>query len=509
MIKIPKNVNILEYLRQSSYDIISPCNGIGKCGKCKVKIISPSIPLTKREKEVLTNEEINNNIRLACLHKTSEETEVELIQTNKKMHIIANVLDQFIKKPYINVIDGIVYRNQEPINEGYEAYGIIIDIGTTTCVVALVDIITHTIIDSQSFINPQTAYGNDVISRIGYASNTMGLKSLHQLIVTSLQDHIDSLLSLHKILENALFEIIVSANTTMNHLFLGVTPESMSKSPYKPVIITKQEIKASEIFKSKYKQALITVLPGFDAFVGGDIFSGILALELHNSQAKNLLIDLGTNGEIVLGNKERLYATSTAAGPAFEGVNINCGIGAINGALDNFIMFDVNNFQFTTIKEEPCIGICGSGLIDIVSSLYENKIVNKSGYLKEEFIISDNIKITPKDIREIQLAKSAIRAGVEVLLSVSKTNLEDIANIYISGGFGKHVDLKNLVNIGILPKQLLPKIVAVGNTSISGAYRYLMSNNYSNFSEIINKTSLIELDSHPLFQNLFIEYMSF
>ena len=192
------------------------------------------------------------------------------------------------------------------------------------------------------------------------------------------------MLNNHSITKEKLYEIVVSGNTTMIHLFLNIDPSPMARAPFTPNIIEKVTLKANSLFSHEYENAVITVLPSFDAFVGSDILSGIYSLDMIQSDENQLLIDLGTNGEIVLGNKFKLLATSTAAGPAFEGINISCGIGAVDGALNEFKMDIENKPFYKTINNFKCIGICGSGLIDIIAELMKANYINKSGYMKSK-----------------------------------------------------------------------------------------------------------------------------
>lgn len=509
MITIPAGYNILNYIRDKSHSISSPCNGMGKCGKCKIRILSPTISFFDKESEVLSPKELDEGIRLACLHQTTQDTVVELIHPNNNMLIADNVLDQIEKNSYIKIIDHSIYRNGMLISQGDDTFGAIMDIGTTTCVIVLVNLADGQMIDSISFINPQVSYGHDVISRIGYASNPKGLSILHRLITEITSENISILLNKNKIDPSAFMEFIIAGNSTMNHLFMNASPFTMATAPYTPNFISKKTIKANNILNFASESAEITVLPGFDAFVGADILSGVYALNMIQSQQYQLLIDLGTNGEIVLGNREILYATSTAAGPAFEGINISCGMGAVEGALSVFEMSDENHFTFDTIGSKPCIGICGSGLIDIVASLKKQGIISPSGFMQNKFYVTEDIFITPKDIRQIQLAKAAIRAGIEVLINKASIPISKIDKVYISGGFGKYADINNIIDIGIIPQVLSDKISIVGNTSLSGTYKYLMSDHHNSINQIIELVNVVRLDANPIFMEAYINSMSF
>jgi uncharacterized 2Fe-2S/4Fe-4S cluster protein (DUF4445 family) len=464
MIKVPEKVNILDYLRSKSYPIIAPCNGIGKCGKCKIKVLDQLLAPTSEEIFLLEEKEIKQNIRLACCHKTTTETTIELIDIERKMDIISDIYLPHLNGSNITSRNGQIYRDNELIALGSRALGVAIDIGTTTCVVALCDLLNKAIVSVKSFINPQTSYGHDVISRIAYASSQSGLEHLQKLIIDEIQEALNIMLSESSLSSSTIYEIVIAGNATMNHLFLGINPSKMAYAPYTPTILEQINIKADKIFNQTFDKAMIRVFPSIDAFVGGDIVSGIYALNLQKSSAVSLFIDLGTNGEMVLKNGNQIYVTSTAVGPAFEGINITCGTGAIEGALSAFSMKDVNVFDYETIQNKPLKNICGSGLIDIVSELFKFGHISKSGYMKEPFHLDSNTYLSPKDVRQVQLAKSAIRAGIETLINYANVSVSKIEKVYIAGGFGQHINIQNVVNIGLLPKELENRVLAVGNT---------------------------------------------
>lgn len=506
---IPKNKNILNYLQKMNINIVSPCNGKGICGKCKVSIASKP-KANKQELEMLSLEEIHNGIRLACTRKTLEDTEITLLNEYSNMKITSSFNTVNKKNPYIKLVasdkEYKVYRGTELIaltNEN-KAYGIAIDIGTTTVVVTLNDLVSNQTIDITSFLNPQSKYGSDVISRIQFGGDKHNLLILANLIKNAIDNSIENLLIQNGILDKDIYEVIIAANNTMVHLLLETDPTPLALAPYKSDLLETITCPYSEVF-SKDRKATLTIFGGFDAFVGGDIVSGIYSENLHQKKQFNLLVDLGTNGEIALINNQQILATSTAAGPAFEGVNIFCGIGAVAGAISKYKYPN----EIETINQETAIGICGSGLIDIVSELVENDIVSFSGRMKETFTITDNIVLVPKDIREVQLAKAAIRAGIEHLMINGSVTTSDIETVYIAGGFGKHINLDNFFKLGIIPNELRTKVKVIGNSSLAGAVKYLYRPLSTQIDDIRSNCEIVQLGTSKTFQELYVANMHF
>lgn len=508
-LKIPKHKNILTYLQQANTSILAPCNGKGTCGKCKILI--PSNPTPNNQELVkLSQKELENGVRLACTRVTKEDTIIEPLFAQQIMEIESNYEINYLTNSYLKITEEndqfSVYRGTQLITtkDTRDAYGICIDIGTTTVVLVLFDLNNAHPIESIAFLNPQGAYGSDVISRIQYASNLEHLKILSSVITSKIDHEIKQLLDNNAISKDDLFEVVIAANTTMNHLLLGVDPTSLATAPYKSVFLDTIIKPYHEIFPSHFTSN-VTILGGFDSYVGGDIVSGVYSQDLHKKDDYNILVDLGTNGEIIIANNKKMFGTSTAAGPAFEGVNIECGIGAVSGAISHFTF----NQTPVTINNDTPRGICGSGLLDIVSELYKNDYINKSGYMKNKYFITEDIYLSPKDIREVQLAKSAIRAGIERLLSEANIKPKDIEALYLAGGFGKHVNLNHLSEIGIIPNNLLKKTKVIGNSSLSGAVKYLFQPLSDEVETLRKNCRIINLGTSPEFQELFIKYISF
>lgn len=506
---VPKGKNILVYLQEQNKSIIAPCNGNGICGKCKVKIVNNTQP-NEIETKFLTPAELDQGIRLACTRVTKENTEVQMISNNQNMNIANMFQINYEPNSYLRIKHSIhgnmVYRGNEFLTSitEYKAYGVAIDIGTTTVVMVLTDLLSGEIIQINSFLNPQSTYGSDVISRIQYGLKENQLTKLSRVITKVIHSRLLRMLKLNGIAYEYLFEVTISANTTMVHLLLNESPKNLATAPFTSHLLDKRELPYYEVFGLNLN-ATVTIFGGFDAYVGGDILSGIYSENLHKNKCFSLLVDLGTNGEVSLVNNQNVYSTSVAAGPAFEGVNIFCGIGAVSGAVSTF---HIQN-GFETIDNASPIGICGSGLIDIVSELLTAGIIDKTGRMEKPYFITEEIKLIPEDVREVQLAKSAFRAGVQLLIEAANISFDEIDHVYIAGGFGKFVNLDNLYYLGLLPPCLKTKTKVIGNSSLSGALKYLLSP-FSNEMEIIKSHSTVfNLGATKEFQDLFIDNIHF
>ena len=427
-------------------------------------------------------------------------------------------------------------------NTAKKSYGIAFDIGTTTVVGYLIDLGSGEELSAVAKTNPQVIHGDDVISRIGFTQQPKGgLEKLQKEIVITLNEIIRETTQKAEIDKNNIYETVIVGNTCMHHLFLGLNPIHLAPSPYIPVIKESLSLKVKDIpGLSLNPAANIYMLPNISAFVGADILAGILSTSMWREDKTILLVDLGTNGEVVLGLKKKLWACSVAAGPAFEGARISSGMRAAEGAI-NKVKIDSKFIIYKVIEDGKVRGICGSGLIDLIAELLKLGLINKSGKLigREEgnselseeirkriikgqkgnkFLLvkgkeTENGKplyLTQRDIREVQLAKAAIFAGIKILLKEVNIPLEDIQEILLAGAFGNFIDKKSAVRIGLLPNLPLKKIESVGNAAGRGAEITLCSNKMREVSEEISKkVKYVELSSRPDFQEEFIKAMIF
>ncbi|NLB85115.1 MAG: ATP-binding protein, partial [Acholeplasmataceae bacterium] len=413
-------------------------------------------------------------------------------------------------------IEPVQKKSRKSIDQSHR-FGISLDLGTTTLAFYLVDLTKKEIIEEVSVLNKQAIFGADVISRIDYASR-INLLTIHKTIIEQIKYQINYFMTLYQI--KKIEKLVVAGNTVMSHIFLKVNPKSIGVIPFEPVFIDHKEITGKELGLPIEK---IIVYPGISAFVGGDIVAGLLATGfLNESNSIKLFVDIGTNGEIILKNKTKLYSTSTAAGPAFEGAKIEMGLGGIEGAISK-VEYKNNQLEMTTINNKSAIGICGSGLVDIINVLVDEGIIDETGAFDEEikhnlakhlkenkFYLNTEVYITQKDIREFQLAKAAISAGIETLINVAGLKNSDINEVLVAGGFGFYLSKINAINLGLLPFKSETKITNVGNSSGEGAFLGLIKEEIIYEGEKIAKEVIqIELAKNDFFRTKFIDNMGF
>ena len=408
-------------------------------------------------------------------------------------------------------------------------YAIAIDLGTTTLVFALADKISGQVVHTITMLNSQRKYGADVLSRI-QASVDGKKDELRACIQNALCEGIDRLLQEYKVSAKAdsVEKIVISGNTTMVHLLMGYDCSSLGVYPFTPVNTETIIGTAEEILGYRQQDNVIkvTVLSGISAFVGGDIVSGLYALGFAENDKPCLFVDLGTNGEIVLGNADRMLTTSVAAGPAFEGGNISCGTGSVPGAICAVQINEtgVPDIRIKTIKDAMPCGICGTGIIETIAELYKCGLVDETGLLADEYFddgfilvkakeggMDKNkphhpIVITQKDIRQFQLAKAAVRTGIEILMKEYGNTEDEIDKVYLAGGFGYRLDMTKAASIGLIPTGLAGKAMAVGNTSLAGNVKYLTETNATQvIGKVKNASEDIILANDDDFQELYLK----
>lgn len=467
--------SILEIMRDKGSRIHADCGGRGTCGKCRVRFISDAPKPLDIEKEHLSEEALREGVRLACQTRVSGDFTVEIDDSDEAMEIAAIAEEDLGEMPLNPVVA--------------------IDIGTTTLAAALLDPDRKKIIKTETGVNHQRSFGADVISRIQAANQGKG-EELKELI----RGDIKELLSSFGVAESV--PEIISANTTMQHLWQGLPCETLGVAPYTPVDISCRSVEGC------------TLLPGISTYVGADIVSGIVAVGMDQAEKPCVLIDLGTNGEMAIGNKDKIMVASTAAGPAFEGGNISCGTAGIPGAVSSITIED-GAVKYDTIGNQLPVGLCGTGVIEIVYELLKNEFIDDTGLLDEDideegFKIADQVFFTQKDIREVQLAKAAIRAGLETLLQAYGISYDQVGAAYLAGGFGLKINLEKACGIGLLPEELLDKTRAVGNTSLEGAVKYAFDESIrSRFIEVASTAEEVSLADSSVFQDQYMERMYF
>jgi len=407
-------------------------------------------------------------------------------------------------------------------------FGAAIDIGTTTVVVCLVDMSNGHIIGTSSTYNSQVKCGDDVITRIVYATERNGLKELQDLVVGNVNTMLTELAEKNNVPPGMIDYIVVAGNTTMMHLFYGIDPQYIREEPYIPVATFFPLVRGKSVGFLLDPQAMVYSMPNVASYVGGDITSGVLVSQIHKKEQVSLFIDIGTNGEIVLGNKDWLVTAACSAGPAFEGSGIKFGMRAMEGAIEeveiNPQTYEVN---YRVIGDAKPIGICGSGMIDILAEMYLNNVIDQKGKIREEIgskrirrgesgleyviawrvesAINKEIVITEVDLDNLIRAKAAIYAGFATLLAHMGMTFANIEKLYIAGGFGRYIDVERAITIGMLPDLPVDKFQFLGNTSIMGAYYGLLCDRLRHETEeIAKKMTYIELSVSRSFMD---EYM--
>lgn len=437
----------------------APCGGKGTCGKCKVHVDG---------KEVLACQTaVNRDITV----RISEDTPV-------------------------TILTGGITAEASP--DGENKYALAFDIGTTTVVAYLLDGISGELLSSASCMNPQSQFGADVISRIQYALDGNG-EELASCIHSALSSLTQEAGKKAGISPAQIGTAAIVGNTAMHHLLLGIDPRPLVTPPYMPAVFEAVETERAR------------VLPNIAGFVGGDTVGCMVATRFDRLEELTLLIDIGTNGEMVLGNKDRRIACSTAAGPAFEGAKISCGMRGAVGAVDH-VRLENGKLSYHVIGEGHGIGLCGSGLLDLVAVLLDGEILDESGYLenKEYRLEGTEVVLTQKDIREVQLAKAAIRAGIELLTKKMGAAVEDIQKVYLAGAFGNYLTPASACRIGMIPPVLMDRIVPIGNAAGEGAKLCALSRAEFEYSKCLAaSTEFLELASLPEFQDCYVDALEF
>lgn len=467
-LEVPAGTNLLEALRQAGLAVDAPCGGRGTCGKCKIRV---------------NGEEI-----LACQTVVDRDVSVELPETAATKTLTA----------------GISLRSG---NEN--GYRLAFDIGTTTMAGFLLDG-SGTELACDSRENPQRAYGADVISRIQYALRTDG-EIQTRIIRDCLAQMSAKLCQKRGIEENQIQTVSIVGNPAMQQLFLGISPENLARLPFMPVLTEMREVPAKEYLPCLQNASLL-IVPDISGFVGADTVACLLATRLDQQEDWTLLVDIGTNGEMVLGNKDRLVACSTAAGPALEGANISCGMRGQSGAIDH-VWTENGTLRCSVIGNTEAEGICGSGLIDAAAAALELGWINFRGRVQTEdrcIHITERVTLTQDDIRQLQLAKGAIAAGIRLMAAHLGIGLEEIRKVYLAGAFGTFMDPVSACRIGLLPKELEGKTVAIGNAAGSGAKLLACDESAgTQTGRLLEKTVFLELGALPDFPLCFSKNMRF
>ncbi len=595
--EVSQGKTIIEASRELGVEIESLCGGVGNCGKCKVKLVKGRLsPFTEEEAQLITESERAEGYRLSCaariegnvfiyvpeesqvaeqvVRKAATERTIELKPAITLCSVemappsLSDPLGDFdrlkkslLEKYSLGSLDidypvllrlprllrqgdwkntVIVWMDKEILDikpgQAKDAYGLAIDIGTTTLAGYLCHLGSGKLIGTQSIMNPQVAYGEDVMARISYTINHPdGLKRMNRSIIDGLNQLIKTVTAECHLSPEDILELTVVGNTAMHHLFLGIDPQYLGTSPFSPAIHQSINVKARELNLMVHPSANVYVLPIEAGFVGADNVGVLLAEEPYRREEMVLIIDIGTNGELVMGNRKRLLSASCATGPALEGAHIQFGMRAAPGAIERLkvgshnlkVDFKVIGEQYwqSETKSKTVKGICGSGIIDAIAELYRNGIIDKSGRFnsnissphlrisdgapefviawKEETAIGRDITITQKDIQNVQLAKGALYAGAKVLMK--RLGITKLDQVILAGAFGSYIDREKAMILGMFPDCDLRNVYSVGNAAGDGARIALLNRDKRvEADEIARRVEYVELTIEKDFQKEFI-----
>ncbi len=496
-----KGESLMELLLREGYYISAPCGGRGRCGKCKIQVAEGVCKVTPEDQAVFSEEELAAGWRLSCEAYPEDDIVISFeLKGEAEMEV-----------PDCETVTGTASGKAEH-------YEVAVDIGTTTIAMQLLAKESGEIFDTVTMINSQRRFGADVITRIQASVDHKG-EMLQESIRQDLLNGLKRLTGDAGCVLTQIERIVIAGNTTMGHLLMRYPCDSLGVYPFTPVNINLIRGSFFEILGSEECEAEVILLPGISTYVGGDIVSGLYACGIAENDEVSLLVDLGTNGEMAIGNCKRLLTTSTAAGPAFEGGNITWGTGSIPGAICSVEIED-GEALVRTIRDQAPTGICGTGVVETVAALLQEELIDETGlfdddYFDDGFCLAvtedgDEILFTQKDVREIQLAKAAIRAGIETLLLRYGIEKEDIAKVYLAGGFGYKLDLEKAFCIGMLPEEFRGRVEAVGNSSLHGAVRYLRE---AKAEEAVNRiagiSEEVSLSADKDFNEFYMDAMMF
>jgi uncharacterized 2Fe-2S/4Fe-4S cluster protein (DUF4445 family) len=578
-----QGTSLMECARSAGVELVSLCGGEGRCGKCVVEVLEGEVsPPTPRELAALSHEGILRGHRLACQASVLGPARVmvpaESLSTSQRIQIegldaevppdrpvrclnfrltppstedpagdadrIAGILDgrgRHIRWD-LRILESVPaalrrwsWRGKVALRynevtgllpQEAVALGVAVDLGTTKIAVYLLDLEDGHLLGAQGIMNPQRAYGEDVMSRISMAmQSTSAAKEMQRIVIEALNQAITALCGQYGQEPQQVMEVSIAGNTAMHHLLLGLPVDQLGRAPYVPAVCSPVEVKARELGLAVGPGAYVYMLPNIAGFVGGDHVAMLMACSATDKEGIVLALDIGTNTEVCLISEGTMKSVSCASGPAFEGAHIKYGMRAAPGAIER-VKLQGQDVIFSTVGDGPPVGICGSGLVDLVAEMLREGIMDCSGRILEhprvrksggqrEFVVVEGgegrreVVLTQGDIRQLQLAKGAIRAGIEVLLDEFGVGSQEIDELIVAGAFGTYLDAQNAMLIGMLPQVPLQRVRHVGNAAGTGARLALLSGGKRmEAREISNRVNYVELAAWPGFNDLFVSCMS-
>lgn len=568
-VDVEKGVSLLEAAQMAGIKVRSICGGKGTCGKCKVIVDKGFVSFSEEHHlRHVSEEERTHDYYLACMAFAETDSEVFLPVESRlegpqvlTRAISSKIeLDPYVKKIFFedpgklravsrelripevllksieesqhgNLGFTLIFRGGRIIDvevgdTSFRNFGVAIDVGTTTIVLYLVDLADGAIVDLDSDYNEQILYGEDLLSRIEYArTKKNGVGKLQSIVVASINNLLSKLVERNRVFAKDINDITIAGNTVMTHLLLGQDPVYLSQTN---VAVSRDAalVKASKLGIDA-GNAEIYCMPSVSRYVGGDVIGDIIASGLYESPEISLLIDMGTNGEIILGSSGWLFSVSCASGPAFEGWEIRYGMRAVEGAIEHVRIDDKLRPTYTIIGSRKPRGICGSGLIDLIAEMFLRGILDTMGKIQGiqtprirkgldglEYVVAPaqktdiarDIVVTQRDINNLMQSKAAVCAGISVLMKKMGLSVYDIKNLYLAGAFGNYVDPKSAERIGIYPELPNAKTIQIGNGALAGAYMVLVSQkNREKAGEIARKMTYYDLSADGTFMDEFNE----
>ena len=526
--EVAAGTTLIEAAHQSGVSIASDCGGKGRCGRCRVEVLSGDVsPPDRDECNVLERNGASKTERLACRTQLQSDIKIYIPKTSRAYDHRLQVHGR------MRPVQGDRIVPPEISSTGISPMGIAIDLGTTKIAGLLLDLESRNEIFSAGMVNPQISYGEDIISRLNYAIHEKkGTIILAHLLCKAIDGLIKTLCHNGGVSPDRITDITICGNTAISHLLLQLPVESLARAPYIAGFSTPQELSTRELGLKNTLEARVLILPCIGGFIGGDHVAMILACDLDRSPKTVLGVDIGTNTEIVLakpGSPGGLFVTSCASGPALEGAHIRDGMRAASGAIEQ-IRLTTDGPIIKTVNGSLPMGLCGSGIVDALSELLRLGIIDKRGHLQTndnntcsgsdggEYVLvpaensgtGHDILITQQDISEVQLAKGAIQAGIQTLLARTDTLADEVDYVYLAGAFGSHLNINSALSIGLLPD--LPKalFIRAGNAAVAGASLALISKDErKRAAAIAMQARHIELAADPQFTRLLARAMRF
>ncbi|HEX9901757.1 MAG TPA: ASKHA domain-containing protein [Acidobacteriota bacterium] len=570
-VKVRKKIFLSEALRDADVPVSLYCQGRGVCGKCFIEVLDGKLPFFQPgEEELLKRAGLSPAHRLACQfvvesdirlripersllgrvavldpaieirlpfdpvikkyavslprpEVTTAEAELDLLLRAVKSGPLTIPLAVLQELPLTlqrsgRLITAVVRGGQElmavePGDTSAAIFGVAFDLGTTTLVAELVDLASGRTMGREACLNSQTAYGADVVSRISLAYEDSGRAAILRRAVLSDMNRLIRETAASAGLSPVMIQAAsVAGNTAMSHLFLGLPVDTLAVAPFNPVFSALPDLPASELGLEIHPQGTVYIAPNIRSFVGGDTSAGLAASGFSDGRTTALYLDLGTNGEIVLRKGRKLWTTSTAAGPAFEGMNISCGMLALPGAIYK-VEEDLGGFRCSTVDGAPAKGVCGTGLIDAASLSLEQGLLTPQGQVttaSKTIPLTGSLALTQKDIRELQLAVGAVKAGIRMMLEANGLKAGDLEEVLIAGAFGSYLSVEHSIRLGLLPEVEQRLVRFLGNASLAGTKAFLVSvPSRKKAEETAARIEHFSLASRPAFQEVFVSSLEF